>query len=193
MDASAKTFPEKMDFEAFLAFLDAHPSEKWELYDGVPVAMAGGTRVHSLLKGNSFSALRSLALGRGCEAHDGDLLVRSPVEGAFSAFPDVFVRCGQLPDCREVSDPLIIVEVLSPSTMADDRGYKFQRYREIPTVQQILLIYADQRRVESWNRGSDEWTLLAYDAGAVPIRALDAALLVDDVYAGVDLARTAEA
>lgn len=189
MDATAKTFPEKMGFEAFLAFLDARPDEKWELYDGVPVAMAGGTRSHSRLAVRIISALEPQARLRGCDVHNSDFLVHKPGEPDFSAFPDAWIRCGHLdPRARTATDPIVIVEVLSPSTIIDDRGYKLRSYQEILTVRQILLVYPDERRVESWERGPEQWTVVVHADGAVPIPAVEGSLVVDEIYDGVDLA-----
>lgn len=137
----------------FLALLDARPGERWELIDGVPLMMVGGTLRHSLIAGNVAAALRRLARSRGCQAHASDLLVSGGEASDFLAAPDVFVRCGPADEtARFVTDPTVVVEVLSPSTMRLDRGAKFEQYRAMPSVEQILLVYQDQIRVESWTR-----------------------------------------
>jgi len=150
-----------MPIEAFLSFLDGlGDGQRYELFDGAPVMMTGGTVRHFRLAGNLYSALQRVASARGCEALAGGMLVKNPADDYFVAAPDVLVRCGPIsPSQRLVRDPLIIVEVLSPSTMADDRGYKFKKYMEIASVAQILFVYQDEVRVESWTRDEPEWTL----------------------------------
>src|SRR5262249_26443012 len=142
-------------------FLDRRdPSENWALFEGRPVMMTGGTHRHSLIIGNVYRAVWPLARRIGCEAHASDLLITSPNEQQFAAAPDVFVRRGPVqPTSRLVDDPILVIEVLSPSTMASDRGYKFNCYTTIPSLQQILFVYADEARVESWTRAEPEWRL----------------------------------
>src|SRR6267154_1983239 len=120
MSSTAEATQAPLTVDEFIAFLDQRgKSERWELLDGVPVLMVGGTVGHSLITGNAFGALRDMTRRRGCQAHSNDLLVTSPADKAFSAAPDVFVRCGSVPrGARKVDDPVLVVEVLSPSTMA---------------------------------------------------------------------------
>jgi Uma2 family endonuclease len=187
MSSTAEATHAPLTVDEFIVFLDQRgKSERWELLDGVPVLMVGGTLGHSLVTGNAFGALRDMARRRGCQAHSNDLLVTSPTDNAFSAAPDVFVRCGAAPrGVRRVDDPVLVVEVLSPSTMADDRGYKFTRYVTIPALQQILFVYPEEVRVESWTRGEGEWALQVIQGldAAVPILSLGEALPMGVLYA----------
>lgn len=178
----------------FLALLDARPGERWELIDGVPLMMVGGTLRHARIQRNLLRALADRARAKGCEAIGSDMFVASSASD-FLAAPDVFVRCGPADEtARFVTDPTVVVEVLSPSTMRLDRGAKFEQYRAMPSVEQILLVYQDQIRVESWTRtGSPDEaegetfavSVATSLAAAVALPGLGADLPLAAVYDGV--------
>lgn len=187
---------EPITIDGFLALLDRRPeTERWELIDGMVVTMmAGGTRRHGAVYANFLRALHGHARSRGCWALP-DMLVRHAENDETTVAPDVLVRCGPEQGTeRTVGDPLVVVEVLSSSTMAHDRGTKFAFYQSIPTVAHIVLAYQDERRVEVFSRGaSDEdtvawqYTALTRPADVVALPALDFAMTVADAYDGVSL------
>ena len=142
------------DFLSFVAREVGH--ERWELLDGVPVMMAGGTEGHALILGNLLAALRSPAQGRRCRVMTG-LLTHATDHAIFE--PDVVLRCGPVdPRRRYADDPAVVFEVLPPATLRHDRGLRLERYREIPSLRQIVLVYQDSVRIESWSRDGDEWS-----------------------------------
>lgn len=188
MSDVAARHSELMTVEDFLAFLDRRSSgERWELIDGVPMMMVGGTLAHARIAGNVDRLLAPAAEKRGCMSLRG-FLVEASETSSFE--PDVMVRCGDMEDMsRRAADPQIVFEVLSPSTMRIDRVLKFERYRAIPSLQQIVFIYQDSIRVESWLRQHGDWReepvllLKLEDSLAVPV--LGASLPLADVYANV--------
>ena len=95
-------------------------------------------------------------------------------------------RASCLMGTRKVDDPVHVVEVMSPSTMADDRGYKFTRYVTIPALRRTLFVYPEEARVESWTRGEQEWALEVIQGldAAVPILSLGEASPTVILYAG---------
>jgi len=147
-----------MTVDDFLSFLDGEPereNQKWELHDGVPKLMTGGTAAHAMIAGNIDRALFGQARDRGCESLRG-FLAQASDHAAFE--PDVVIRCGPTnPRSRAATDPVIVFEVLSPSTMRYDRGIKLERYREIPSLKKIVLVYQDSIRVEAWTREGEDW------------------------------------
>jgi Uma2 family endonuclease len=175
--AEAVPRSESMTVDEFLRFIDSKPereNQKWELHDGAPVMMVGGTAAHAIIAGNIDRALFPQARERGCEVMRGFLASA----GDRSAFePDVVVRCGPMnPQNRYAADPVVVFEVLSPSTMRYDRGIKLEGYRGIPSLRQIVFIYQDSIRLESWSRDGGDWAeepviLLSIDE-ALPIPAL---------------------
>jgi Uma2 family endonuclease len=161
MAAFADAHQSLLTADEFLAFLDRQQDqEKWALIEGTPTMMTRGNRRHALIIGNIYTALRPLARAVGCEAIVAELLITSPVNKHFAAAPDVFVRCGPAaPLARRLDDPVLVFEVLSPTTMSLDRGYKFEQYAGIPTLEQIVFVYQDEVRVESWTRAEPQWSL----------------------------------
>ena len=180
--------PEPLDVEGFLAFVDARsPDEKWEVHDGTPQLMVGGSPAHGLIAANLVHAVFDPARARGCRAIVSLLVA----VGEYSAFePDVLIRCGpQGGQERRIANPLVVFEVLSPSTMEYDRGVKFQRYRDIPDLQQIVFVYQDAYRVETWLRMQAGWsttpTIITAPGGTLPIPAIETTLSMSDIYLDV--------
>jgi Uma2 family endonuclease len=188
MASSAIRHPDAMDVEAFLAFYDRqNPDEHWELHDGVPQRITGGSPIHGMITANIVAAVHSPSRAHGCRTIVSMLVT----VGDRSAFePDLLVRCGPVDrHSRLLADPKIIFEVLSPSTLAVDRGAKFERYLTIGSLEQIVFAYEDSYRVESWLRQSGEWeigptVLTALEASfAIPL--IGAALAMSDIYLDV--------
>jgi Uma2 family endonuclease len=180
--------PELLEFDAFLA-LYGEREGRFELHDGEAFAMAGGSEKHSLITINVAVALRSKARPRGCQTHGPDLYVRPEDDNRQAMSPDVMVRCGPPLTTRYAPDPLIVVEVLSPSTEAFDRGNKLERYKTFQSLQHIVLVYTDEYRVEVYNRatGPDpETPWVRVTARAVEesfhLSALDAQIPLAEVY-----------
>jgi len=134
-----------------------------EYFDGEIFAMAGGTRSHSLIATNLLGELRSRLKASDCIAYNADLKVKVEATGLLT-YPDVSVVCGQqrfLDDQEDtLLNPIVIVEVLSDSTEAYDRGKKFEHYRQIPSLREYLLVSQKEPRIEQFIRQpSGEWTL----------------------------------
>lgn len=151
--------------------MDGRRRSAWELIDGHPVMRVGVTRAHSMITLNiAAAALHPVARRRGCETHATDFFTSGGPVSGFLAARDVFVRCGPLDDhARLAEDPLIVVEVLSPSTIRHDRVRKFERYTAIPSLRQIVLVYQDEIRVESFVHSGADWSMVVF-------KALDASL-----------------
>ena len=172
-------------YDEYLAF-EASSNVKHEFLAGQIYAMAGGTPEHAALAaaviGLLFPALRR---GR-FRAYDADLRVRTPT--GLATYPDVTVICGPRERDREddqaVTNPTVIVEVLSRSTEEYDRGDKFEHYKSIRSLQQYLLVSYSEPHVEIWTRGHDDvWTLARAGEGDVaPLTAIGARLDVRELY-----------
>ncbi len=140
---------------------------KSEYVDGQIYAMAGASRAHILLAGNVFGELRSQFRGRPCEVYMSEMRVKISPSGTYT-YPDVVAVCGEarFEDKRAdtLINPTVIVEVLSPSTEAYDRGAKFVRYRELDSLTDYILVSQDRVLVEHFTRqndGSGRWVLTA--------------------------------
>jgi Uma2 family endonuclease len=182
-EVAARRMP--MTVSDYLAFADAHPRQRYELLAGVAVAMAPATLRHALIAGNINTALRRKVRDRGCQSFE-DAGLATGQDAEFFAQPDVMVRCGPMDGrSRWASDPVVVVEVLSPSTMADDRGYKLQCYlRDFPSLRHVALVYQDESGVEHWGRAdAGDWP-----EGPQVLRSLDETLDLPAVGAALPLA-----
>jgi Uma2 family endonuclease len=180
--------------EEYLAMEEKSP-EKHEYRDGEIVAMAGGTENHSLICINITATLRNALRNKPCRVYDSNLRVAIPRDRRF-VYPDGFVICGpsafhpQAPNSA-VTNPKLIVEVLSDSTEAYDRGEKFTRYRTIESLEEYVLVDQKSAHVEVFFRQNDGTWLLTPAAGVestVHLRSLDVSLALAEVYAKVEFA-----
>ncbi len=163
-------------------YLAWNPSgdSRWELYSGVPVAMAPASPQHSRIAGTLAGLLFAAVRGSGCGI-DAELGVPSPSRANSHYHADLAVSC---PDRGVV----LIVEVLSPSTEDNDRKIKLHDYRRLPSVYEIVLL--DRRRIygEVYRRWQDgRWTVDALEGPQVglTLNCVDLDVLLGDVYATV--------
>jgi len=156
--------------------------------DGQIFAMAGASREHNLIVGNLVGELRNRLRGRPCEVYPSDMRVRVEDTGLYT-YPDVTVVCGgpELGDAHHdtLLNPTVLIEVLSPTTRDDDRSWKGDHYRRIPSLQEYLLVSQDEPRVQRYRRqGEREW-LLTEVVGleeTVDLPSLGCALPLAEVY-----------
>jgi Uma2 family endonuclease len=138
-------------------------AEYSEFYRGETFAMVGGTPRHSLIKSNALGEILFRLKGRLCTAYNSDLRILIAATGLYT-YPDISVIRGELQfdDAKRdtVLNPTLIVEVLSDSTEAYDRGKKFEHYRKIPTFREYILVSQDSPKLERFTRNPDDtWTL----------------------------------
>ena len=148
--------------------------------------MAGGSPEHARLAANVIGKLRAALRGRPCAMFTSDARVR--IEATDRAtYPDVTVVCGRLEhapeDPHSITNPVVIVEVLSDATEADDRGEKFTHYRRLVSLREYLLVSQRARRLEVYRRRDDRWLLDEAGAGeTLRLDSIDVALSVDEIY-----------
>ena len=171
------------DLDAFVRWHERQ-AEAFEFVGGAPVMMAPASRAHTMLKGNVFAALRRALEGTRCTAYGDGIEIRAH---GISAIPDVVVSC-EPPDLATPveSAPVLIVEIVSPSTVLRDRVQKWEAYRRIPSLRHYILVEQDRRLVELHTRRGDiVFEERFIEAGEVPLEAIGITLDVDSVYAGV--------
>jgi Uma2 family endonuclease len=161
---------------------------KSEFHDGRMFAMSGGSPNHALLTA-SMCALLYAQMPAGCRVFSSDLRIKVASAGLYT-YSDCSVVCGDpetLTDQKDVLlNPLLIVEVLSPSTEGYDRGKKFELYRTIPSFQEYLIAHQDQRHVEHYSKQDDGSWVLRDHAGAdssVTVARLGVRIPLADLYA----------
>lgn len=163
--------------------------DKMEYLDGEVFAMSGGTAHHAAITANFIAALGSRLRGSGCRTYSSDLRIHIPETGLYT-YPDLSVVCDPLQYLGTrrdtIQNPVVIVEVLSPTTEAYDRGEKFGHYRRIPSLKHYVLVSADYAHVERFDRGDDGvWSLHdCVDTVALPSLAI--ALPMSELYADVE-------
>ena len=177
--------------EAEYLRLERQAETRSEYFGGEVFAMAGGTRAHSLIATNLLSELSSRLKATDCVAYNTDLRVKVEATGLFT-YPDVSVVCGAQRFLDEGEDtllnPIVVIEVLSDSTEAYDRGKKFEHYRQIPTCREYLLVSQKEPRIEQFIRQPNgEWTLKeAVGLNAkITLPSLGIGLALADVFAKV--------
>ena len=163
-----------------------------EFYAGEMFAMSGGSRTHSLITGNAARSLGNQFEGHSCEVHSSDMCVKVSPTGLYT-YPDVAAFCGkgafEDDHVDTLLNPQLIVEVLSPSMEAYDRGEKFVHYRSIASLQEYLLIFQERVFVERYRRfeGDDLISRVFTDLDdKIELASVDATLRLADIYARVE-------
>ena len=187
--SAVMTPPRFADGEAYLAW-EALQTERHEYVGGEIWAMTGARATHNLIAGNAYIWLRQGLRGAPCSVFINDLKLHINAVGDY-LYPDVMVTCDprdrQPGEDRFISHPWLIVEVLSDSTAAYDRGRKFELYRNIDTLTHYLLIEQDRPHAELFFKNDQgQWVLQPLAASdAMQIDALGqpwpVASLFDDV------------
>ena len=165
---------------------------KSEYFQGETFVMAGGSPSHNQLGPNLIGELRPQTRGR-CRLYSSDMRIRVPATGLYT-YADVIAVCGkpQLEDDHRdvLLNPVLIVEVLSPSTESYDRGRKFEHYRSIETLQQYLLLSQDRVHMELFTRQPSGPWMLTDATGpdqTVELTSIGCRISLADVYEDVDL------
>jgi Uma2 family endonuclease len=173
--------------------LEAQSPIKHEYVNGDVFAMTGGTLRHNVIAANVLAALRSHLRNTPCRAFINDVRVR--IEKTHSYYyPDVLVACAhgtQTLDLNAVTidDPVLVIEVLSPSTEATDRREKLLAYRTLSSLSEYVLISQDEARVEIHRRhGAIGWDRIEYSgAETVDLAAVDLRIAMLDIYDGIPM------
>jgi len=159
-----------------------------EYYGGHIYAMSGGSYQHAQIIGGLVRELGNALKKRPCSVVPNDLRLRVSPDGLYT-YPDVVVICGdpQFADHQKdtLLNPTLIVEVLSPSTEAYDRGFKAQQYRTLESLEEYVLVSQNQPRVEVFRRQPGGHWLLSEAIGlqaVYPFESLDCAVPLADIY-----------
>lgn len=183
-----------MSYTDYLAFERETPT-KHEYVGGLVLAMAGGTPEHARLAATLARLIGNVIVGRPCAVFSSDLRVRI-VETDRATYPDLTVVCGRPEtapdDDAAITNPSIIIEILSDSTEADDRGEPSSRspatesvahYRRLASLQDYVLVAQKTQRIEVYRRDGDRWTFTEHGPGTrFELSSLDAQIAVDEVY-----------
>ena len=164
-----------------------------EYVAGEIFAMAGGSKAHNIISGNVFALLRSKLRDSGCQTFIADMKVRIATQASYY-YPDVAITCA--PDDLAsdspkdyIESPVLLVEVLSPTTEAIDRREKMLAYRHIASLREYVLIDQERRWVEVYRRNEAGWSadIFAPD-DEITLESADMQISMDDLYEGSGVA-----
>lgn len=166
--------------DEFLAFDDGTDT-RYELFGGEIVAMTPPSDTHSVLAGR-LAVVIGGKLRRPCDiALEAGVTLPDRSNTYYQA--DLVISCAPRTGEPVVSEPIVIVEILSPSTATTDRGRKLPDYREIPSVKEILLVSSTERHVEYWRRAAGEWTVRELrDEGSIQLQSFEITIGLTALY-----------
>jgi Uma2 family endonuclease len=174
--------------EEYLQFEEKSPI-KHEYIDGQIYAMAGTTDIHNIIGLNFTFIIRNHLRGSDCRVYFADVKVRLEKRNHFY-YPDILVTCDDRD--RETatykSFPKLIIEVLSDSTEAFDRGDKFNDYQTLESLQEYVLVNSKHQRVETFRRGEEGlWILQTYQEESFSLQSINLTASFQDLYEDVTL------
>lgn len=168
-------------------------TEKHEYYKGEVFAMSGAKLKHNIITSNLQASLGQKLKGKACRPFGSDLRVHIEKNTLFT-YPDISIICGPVVtrnnDELNTLNPTIIIEVLSPSTKVYDRGTKFMLYRDIPTLQQYIMVDSESIHVESFQvNGNGHWELREYKTATdiLKMEPVDISIKLEEIYEDIEI------
>jgi Uma2 family endonuclease len=182
LSAEYPQFP-RIDVEDYLTLDNTSKTARYEYLDGELRMLAGGSPDHAIIGNNISGMLYSGLRKRPCIVYSSD--VRLHLSESCYVYPDVTVSCDSRDRGRKdnIQYPCLVVEVLSPSTQAIDRGEKLGYYLECPTLEEYILIGSQRKSVEIYHREEDSWRLRIYKPGStIHLKSVNLEIAFDDIY-----------
>lgn len=178
----------KYTLDEYLA-LDKNSEGRYEYFDGVVVELSGASLSHNRIVSNLSGNLRNKLEGRDCEVLPADMRLKVPATLPYR-YPDVVVVCGEpvvekMQGLELLVNPLLIIEVLSPTTEAYDRGLKFSAYQAIASFREYLLVAQDRPHVVQYVRQpNDKWlrSEVASLNGELTLETINCTLTMREIY-----------
>lgn len=183
---------QKFSIEEYLA-MEETAVEKHEYYRGEIFAMSGAKVPHNRIAGNVYAILHQRLKGSNCRPYHSDQRIHIESNTLFT-YPDISVVCGEditlNNDNWNILNPIVIFEILSPSTKNYDRGEKFMLYRDIPTLREYILVDSEHVHIEAFRLNvTHRWELEEYNSleDQLPIKAINETIPVSEIYDGVKI------
>ncbi len=189
MSEARQTQPARMSLSEFLEWDDGTDT-RYELIDGLAAAMAPGSVPHGALSAR-ISSLLTGRLRDGClPVGEAGLLDPDHQDRYFVA--DIAITCRPLKRTQWLETPLVVIEILSPSTRSHDLVLKLECYRRLPLVTDLLFIESETIAVDHWRRVGDVWEVrrIGGERGVVQLDSLDIALPLAEIYHGIPIVET---
>lgn len=168
-------------------------ADKHEYYDGEIYAMSGASANHNVVYANTFGEIFYRLKGKDCRPFGSDLRIHIPKNTLYT-YPDISIICGELKLTDDkfdtVTNPTVIIEILSQSTRNYDRIEKFSLYRDIETLQEYILMDSQKIHIEKYIRNADNtWQLTDYNSiqDTLRISTVNISLPMEDIYQGLSI------
>ncbi|OIP75620.1 MAG: hypothetical protein AUK48_07200 [Oscillatoriales cyanobacterium CG2_30_44_21] len=178
----------RMTYEEYIVW-ESTQEMRHEFWDGEVISMAGSSRKHNRISLNFSKVLDDALADRSCEVYINDVKVQIEPRRKYF-YPDVVVTCDERDrgDAQLVSFPCLIIEVLSLSTEAFDRGFKFWQYRKFETLQEYVLVQVEQPMVEVFQRNEQgQWVLFEYGLGdRLFLKSVNVEIAIIDLYRQIE-------
>jgi Uma2 family endonuclease len=161
---------------------------KHEYYQGEIFAMAGTSTPHNVISVNLITSIKNSLKGKACRPYGSDFRIHIPQNSLFT-YPDISIVCGEITtrenDNENLLNPIVIIEILSPSTRSYDKGKKFSLYKHIPTLKEYILVDSQALKIEAWFITSGSiWELKEYQdkEEQLHIQTIDVQIPLTDIY-----------
>jgi Uma2 family endonuclease len=181
-----------IDVEDYLMLDQNSKNARYEYLDGELRMLAGGSAYHSAIIARLSSILERHLENSSCWVYNSDMKLQ--LSESRYVYPDIMISCDQRdqePDQKILHYPSLVVEVLSPSTEATDRGEKLLYYQEYSTIQDYIMADSQSIRIEVYHREEDSWKLRTYGPDStVRLESFDIQFPTNSVYRGMKLAGT---
>jgi Uma2 family endonuclease len=192
------TVPKRYITTAEYLAIERRADVKSEYFNGEMFAMTGASRRHNVIAGNTYRRIHEQLDGRPCEIYMSDMRVKVNSTGLYT-YPDLVVVCGEPrfedAEVDTLVNPNTVIEILSDSTEAYDRGRKFEHYRQIESLREYLLIAQDHVHVEQFVREQNErWVLTETDRleSSVVLATIDCPVRLSDIYDRISFEASSE-
>jgi Uma2 family endonuclease len=164
-----------------------------EYFNGEIFAMAGASYNHIVCNGNIYASLHNQLKKRNCRVLNSDMRVLIKKTGLYT-YPDLTIVCGKselkkYKGLETLTNPTLIVEILSPTTADYDKGAKFEHYRTIDSLQEYVLVWQDKKRVARYTKQTDNsWLLTDFigEDAEIELKSIECRLTMDDIYDKVE-------
>ncbi len=177
-----------MSVEDYLVLNRNSKDARYEYLDGELRMLAGGSPDHSIIIANLTAAIKGSLKGSQCRVYNSDLQLR--LSEKRYVFPDVTISCDERDRNQKetIRHPHVVVEVLSPTTEAIDRGKKAAYYRACSTIQEYMMVDSEEIFVEVHRREEERWTINTFEPGdTITLESLGIRFPIEDAYEGTSL------
>ncbi len=177
-----------MDIEDYLLLNRSSKSTRYEYLDGEIRMLAGGSPDYSIIIANLTATIKGPLKGSQCRVYNSD--VQLHLSEKRYVYPDITVSCDQRDRNQKetIHYPCVVVEVLSPTTEATDRGKKATYYRACPTIQEYVMVDSEEVLVEVHRREGERWTINTFEpGGTIILESLSIQFPIEEAYEGTSL------